>query len=60
MLATTKFRIPGEVINAGRTLVGEPAENSFQDTEIGRRMILKWVFNRVKEWLTMEYGGRLL
>jgi hypothetical protein len=62
MLATssTQFRIIVEVRNAGRALVGEPEENNLEDLGIGRRMILKWVINRLKEWLTMESGGRLL
>lgn len=41
-------------------MVGEPAENNFEDIGIGRRMILKWAINRVKEWLMMQSGGRLL
>jgi hypothetical protein len=60
VLATTQFRIPGEMRNAGRALVGEPAENNFEDLAIGRKVILKCVINRAKEWLTMESGGRLL
>ena len=60
MLAATQFRIPGEMRNAGRALVGEPADNNFEDLGIGRRMILKLVINRAKEWLTMQSGGRLL
>lgn len=59
MLAATQFRSPGEMRNAGRALAGKPAENNFEDLGIGRRMILKWAINRVKEWLTMESGGRL-
>jgi hypothetical protein len=37
MLVTTQFRIPGEMKNAGRALVGEPAENNFEDLGIGKR-----------------------
>jgi hypothetical protein len=41
-------------------VVGEPTENNFEYLGIGRRMMLKWAINRVKEWLTMESGVRLL
>jgi hypothetical protein len=59
-IATTQFRIIVEMRSACRALVGEPEGNNLEDLGIGRRMILKWVINRLKEWLTMESGGRML
>jgi hypothetical protein len=47
--------------NAGRALIGKPEGNNLQDLGIGRRMILKWLINRVERaWSRLGSAGRLL